>query len=379
MNEVVLVYPSISYKGGVERVISEVLKFLVAHGVAVRAVCSDMDPSLVPLCSEVVYKKCKDSTNPVIAIWLRLSWMIRAANQIKPYAGRVKVISAPCALLKADIVMAGSCHLAAQSARLSKGAYKWLLNPKHWFYIFCEFRIFRTSSTVLVPSTRTRGEIKRYYSFAKSKTYVMPHGVDLQLFSPDKTAKAALANTLGIDERATILLTVTNEIKRKGCFQVLEGLRLLKPQFPQLHYVVAGRDNPEAFIAAAHALCLEDTVTVLPGVHGEALAHLYQGADIFVLPTEYESFGLVGIEALACGIPVLTTQVGGLEDYVTDGVDGLFVERTGVSVAEGLRRFLGLDVNQQCLMVSKAREKAESYSWSEVLKPLLAFVGAAKT
>lgn len=379
MNEVVLVYPSISYKGGVERVIAEVLKFLVSNGVTVRAVCSDMDPSLVPLCSSVHYENCEDAIKPLKAIWLRLGWMRRAARQIKPCAERVKVISAPCALLKADVVMAGSCHLAAQSSRLSKGAYKWLFNPKHWFYIFAECSIFaRASSIVLVPSKRTQGEIQRFYPFAKHRTYVVPHGVDLKLFVPDASAKLALLRFLGIGDQKIVLLTVTNEIKRKGCFEILDALASLKSEYPQLHYVVAGRDNSEAFILAARALGLEDRVTVLSGVHGESLTRLYQGADLFVLPTEYESFGLVGIESLACGVPVLTTRVGGLEDYVTDGQDGLFVERTSDSVKEGLRKFMTLSADQRALMSQSARQKAERYSWPEVLRPLLRLIGSTK-
>lgn len=379
MNNVVMVYPSISYKGGVERVMAEVLKFLVGHGVSVKVICAEIDPSLEPLCSEVLYEPCRGSSNPLKDIWLRVSWMLGATRLVKSLSNGAKVVSAPCALFSADIVMAGSCHLAAQVARLSQGSYKWLLNPKHWFYIFAEGSIFlRRKSTVLVPSKRTQAEIKRFYPFARNRTFVLPHGVDLKLFIPNPAVKLELVDRLKIARESTIFLTVTNEIKRKGCYQVLEALAMLRDAFPKMHYVVAGRDDPQGFKARVRSLGLDKMVTVLPGVHGDDLVRLYQGADLFLLPTEYESFGLVGIESLACSVPVLSTRVGGLEDYVADNEDGFFVERTGDSVREGLRKFMELNPEQHVLMRIKARQKAENYNWSGVLKPLLNLVGSAK-
>lgn len=379
MNDVILAYPSISYRGGVERVMAEVLKFLVGHGITIKAVCSDMDPSLAALCETVLYEPCRTSSNPLKDIWYRFDWMLRAERLVKSFPNEPKVVSAPCALLVADVVMAGSCHLAAQSARLSKGAYKWLFNPKHWFYIFAEGSIFlRGDSNVVVPSQRTRREIKKFYPPAGARTHVVPHGVDLKVFFPNPEAKNELATELGLAKGSTIFLTVTNEIKRKGCFQVIEAIAALKDEYSNLHYVVAGRDDAKDFKEQVKALGLEKMVTVLPGVHGDELARLYQGADLFLIPTEYESFGLVGIESLACGVPVLTTRVGGLEDYVTDNQDGFFVARTAYSVGEGLRKFMRLNNEQRAMMAKEARKKAESYSWAEVLAPLLNLIDTAK-
>lgn len=379
MSDAILVYPSISFKGGVERVMAEVLKFLVGRGITVKAVCSDMDPTLAALCETVLYEPCRISSNPLKDIWFRVDWMLRAARLVRLFPKESKIVSAPCALFVADVVMAGSCHLAAQSARLSKKAYKWLFNPKHWFYIFAEGSIFlRGDSNVLVPSQRTQSEIKKFYPPAGARTHVVPHGVDLKLFVPNPEAKTELARQFGLPSDSTIFLTVTNEIKRKGCYQVIEAIAALKDGYSNLHYVVAGRDDAQNFKEQVEVLGLEKMVTILPGIHGHELVRLYQGADLFLLPTEYESFGLVGIESLACGVPVLATRVGGLEDYVTDNEDGFFVARTVGSIEEGLRKFMGLSGGQRALMAKKARLKAESYSWPEVLAPLLNLIVATK-
>ena len=113
---------------------------------------------------------------------------------------------------------------------------------------------------------------------------------------------------------------------------------------------------------------LLDMLTLLPPTINEDLVALYQAADIFVLPTKYESFGLVCMEALACGLPVVSCRVGGVEDYVTDGVDGALVSRTPEGIAEGVDMLA--DSETRIAMSEKARLKALQYDWSIVLKPL---------
>jgi len=371
--QVIMVYPSIGYAGGVERVMAEVLKFLAENGIQIHAICSDIDPRLQALCHSCQPLPLKKSKHRLIDLYFQAQWMYRSGKIARSFSkANTKIISAPCAVFAADIVMAGSCHLAAQYERLTKGSFKWLLNPRHWFYIFSEGSIFfGNNPQILVPSQRTQSEINRFYRWTKGRTDVVPHGVDLEVFSPSDSVRAEVTSRLGINKDAVILLTVTNEIKRKGCFQVLESLRLIQDPKAQFHYIVVGRDDPSDFLNKAKEMGLSEVVSVLPGAQGQDLAKLYQGADLFILPTEYESFGLVGMEALACGLPVLCTRVGGLEDYVTDGIDGIFVERNGKSIAAGLEVFLGLTPHQKIAMKLYAAIKSRSYKWKEVLHPIL--------
>jgi len=372
-HDVTIVYPSIGYTGGVERVMAEVLEFLFRNNYQIQVICSEMDDSLRPYCSKVHIIPIQKSNHLLLDMFHRAHWMIQAGRQAKlANSFESRIISAPCALFTADLVMAGSCHIAAQFERLKQGSFKWLLNPKHWFYIFCEASIFlRNQSEILVPSKRTKSEIDCFYPPAKHRSHVVPHGVDCSVFYPANDSKREIRALLGIPDDTAIFLTVTNEIKRKGCLLVLEALKLIQQSGFKFHYLVVGRDDPTELLSKSKDLGLETVVSAMPGVHGTDLAKLFQGADLFVLPTEYESFGLVGIEALSCGLPVLCTKVGGLEDYVANGQDGIFVERMSADIARGLRHFSSLTPEAKRNMQDLAVQKAMAYQWAEVLQPIL--------
>ncbi|MDF9787578.1 glycosyltransferase family 4 protein [Polynucleobacter sphagniphilus] len=375
-SDVTIVYPSIGYTGGVERVMAEVLKFLFNNNYQIQVICSEIDDSLRPLCSKVHIIPIHKSNHLLWDMFHTAHWMLQAGRQAK-LANKLKsrIISAPCALFTADLVMAGSCHIAAQFERLKRGSFKWLLNPRHWFYIFCEASIFlRNQSQILVPSKRTKSEIDCFYSPAKNRIHVVPHGVDSSIFYPADGSKTEIRTSIGLPEDAVIFLTVTNEIKRKGCLNALEALKLIEQNGVKFHYLVVGRDDSSELLSKARDLGLGSVVSAMPGVHGAELVRLFQASDLFVLPTEYESFGLVGIEALACGLPVLCTKVGGLEDYVTNGQDGIFVERTSADIARGLKYFFSLAPDAKRDMRDLAIEKSRVYQWSEVLQPILSIL-----
>ncbi len=142
---------------------------------------------------------------------------------------------------------------------------------------------------------------------------VVPYGVDLQRFRPDPARRAIAGSKLR-------LLFVGRINQRKGVKYLLEALRLLRTD--QVELTVCGRvvDGLELFKPFA------DRVTIRPSVSPAELEAAYQAADLFVFPSVAEGFGQVLLEALASGLPILSTTHTAAPDLITDGVEGFIVE-----------------------------------------------------
>lgn len=370
---VTLVSSEIGSSGGIERVFLELVIFLKQQGYKVNAVCRSIDLSLVPYLNRIEKIELAKGSNVFSQVYFTLLWMLNASRALKKLGkDRGVVVGPPCSTFNIDVVMAGSCHLAALLELHKEGKRVWLLNPMNWFIVICERAAFRQpDSTVMTPSRRTAKEIAQLYRVPPSRLAVIPHGVDIKLFKPlsNEQHKNALRESFGLPSDTTILLSVVNELERKGCFLVLGALAILKKRGINAHYVLAGRADYSKFRQVAASLGLLESISTLPPSRDVELVSLYQSSDIFVLPTKYESFGLVCMEALACGLPVISCKVGGVEDYVETGCDGWLVARAEEAIAEAIELALKSCVQKQ--MSSQARKKGCAYEWNNVLKPLL--------
>ncbi len=148
---------------------------------------------------------------------------------------------------------------------------------------------------------------------------VVGNGVDTEVFHPVDRAEARLA--LGIAESAPVLVSVGGLVERKGFHRVIEVLPGLKREYPNLLYLVVGGGGPEGDISArlrrqVAELGLEDTVLFLGAMAPEALKQPLSAADVFVLATSNEGWANVFLEAMACGLPVVATDVGGNREVV---------------------------------------------------------------
>jgi D-inositol-3-phosphate glycosyltransferase len=146
----------------------------------------------------------------------------------------------------------------------------------------------------------------------------------------------------------------------------------------QVHVVGApsgtGLEAPRQLEQLAAELGIADLVRFLPPVHAELLAEHYRAADVAVVPSHNESFGLVALEAQACGTPVVAAAVGGLRTAVRDGVSGVLVEgRDPADYAAAIRSVLA----RRELLSAGARRHAASFSWERTVDSLVAAYTAA--
>lgn len=204
---------------------------------------------------------------------------------------------------------------------------------------------------------------------------VVHPGVDLEMFTPgDKRAARA---ALGLDPDEPILAFV-------GRIQPLKAPDVLlraAAKLPGVRVVVAGGPSgsglaaPDGLIRLADELGIADRVTFLPPQSRDQLVDLFRAADLVAVPSYSESFGLVAIEAQACGTPVVAAAVGGLPVAVRDGVTGSLVD--GHDVDDWAQAIDALLKRGPETMSRAAVEHAATFSWAHTVDALLASYGHA--
>jgi teichuronic acid biosynthesis glycosyltransferase TuaC len=200
---------------------------------------------------------------------------------------------------------------------------------------------------------------------------VVGNGVDIERFKPvdRQTARAAMR----IELHAKVLISVGGLVPRKGFHRVIEVLPGLRIAHPDLKFLIVGGPSPEGNNRAqlerqVNELELKDCVIFLGPVKPDQLPALLSAADVFVLATSNEGWANVFLEAMACGLPVVTTDVGGNREVINDDSLG-FITPLGdpEALADAIRRALAAPWDRQHI-----RSHAENNAWDERIERLCA-------
>jgi len=208
-----------------------------------------------------------------------------------------------------------------------------------------ESRIIGAADRIVAATVVERAHLAGHYGADPTRIAVIPCGVDTELFTPGDPAAARAA--LGLDDRPR-LLYVGRIAPIKGLQTLLDGMARLRADGRRAHLCIGGGDADEPLNghegelrAQLGRLGLGDTVTFVGAQPQERLRTWYVAADASVLPSYYESFGMVALEAMACGSPVIASRVGGLQTTVRDRVTGVLVpDHDAAALADALARVL---------------------------------------
>ncbi len=210
----------------------------------------------------------------------------------------------------------GGCHRRwLELVGESKGFWHRLalrLSPRHRFLLWHERAALRSGGSVVVPSEQARGDLIDAYGSAARAVRVLSNGVDLERFHPRNREQffSSERAEFGLRAEDRVLLFVGSDYWRKGLDRVLAALGVLTTDGGDVQLLVAGGDRRQGmFEGIARRLKLSDRVHFLGAV--ERPERLYAIADLLILPTRHDPFANVTLEALACGVPVLTSAVNG--------------------------------------------------------------------
>jgi len=187
-----------------------------------------------------------------------------------------------------------------------------------------------TLKAVICNSVLVRDEMQAYYGVPDDKLVVIENGVDLDDFHPRLTAqwRTAQRQALGIDADAPVFLYVGNGFERKGVRQLLAALADMRSRQAQL--VIVGNDRHSAnFERQARQLGLAGRVLFVGAQ--QDVRPFYAMADAFVLPTRYDPMPNAALEAMACGLPIITSTTCGIAARVTSGVNGFVCDALDVA------------------------------------------------
>ena len=236
-----------------------------------------------------------------------------------------------------------------------------------------ERQIIDNAASVVVSTHIEKDDIYRLYGANGAPLEVIPPGVDPTLFQPMNTADAR--RELDLPDKRTILYVGRIE-PLKGLDILLKAVALLNDTANTHLLIVGGSLGEDAelqrLITLAADLDISDIVAFIGSVKQEQLPAYYNAADVFVLPSWYESFGLVALEAMSCATPVVVSRVGGLTTFVENGKTGYLIPwRCPDAFARGLETLLE-NPSLRSAMGSAARQKAMQLSWEAMANKMLA-------
>ncbi|MGH7611889.1 MAG: glycosyltransferase [Candidatus Dormibacteria bacterium] len=243
-----------------------------------------------------------------------------------------------------------------------------------------ERRVVAAGARLVANTSWEAHALHRYYGASPGQVVVAPPGVDLVRFQPRDASR--LKRRLGLDGRRVVMFAGRLE-PLKGPDTLLDAFaELVKRELPgePIHLMLVGDVSSDGALVGQRAelsahvdrLGLAPRVCFLGAQPQDRLALLYSLSEVVVVPSHTESFGLVALEAQACGIPVVAAAVGGLRDVVADERTGFLVaERSPLAYADAVERVLMVPEEARERMRRAAWSRAQGFSWERTVDTLL--------
>jgi UDP-glucose:(heptosyl)LPS alpha-1,3-glucosyltransferase len=279
-----------------------------------------------------------------------------------------KIILSHGDALIGDVCVVHAVNRASLKEKRRAGYYGWLFNPSNLWVSWRDWWMLRGGRyrRIVAISERVRTQLREHYNVPNDRIVTIPNGINLSRFDPKNAdSRAEVRRSFGVAEDVPLVLFVGSQYQLKGLEFAIRALAEMKTRAVLL---VIGGDSAAPFKRLAEELGVSERV-IFAGSRND-LPKIYPAADAFVLPTLYETFALVCLEAMASGLPVLACPVGGIEDYLRDGENGINIQRDPHDIAVKLDRLLN-DADLHRRLRAGGLAAAQNYAWQKIAKQYL--------
>jgi len=230
-------------------------------------------------------------------------------------------------------------------------------------YFITQKPVLRHSRGIIVVSRRIAEDLKKWFGQGlKEKCVTIYNGIDTNTFHPDPSARRIMRKRYDIDEKSLVLLTLGRLTHEKGHHVLVEAMGILKRTIPDIKLLVVGEGSGLSQLKTiSEKLGLAETVIFIGPVENHQTAAYYNTSDIFVFPTlTVEGLPFVLLEAMACGKPVIASEIGGNAEVISDGENGILIKPDQpLLIADKVRMLISDKEYTKCL---------EQEAWATVNK-----------
>jgi UDP-glucose:(heptosyl)LPS alpha-1,3-glucosyltransferase len=244
------------------------------------------------------------------------------------------------------------------------------LMPRRQVLTFLENQIFKGDGalSILTNSQLIKNQIISFYGTPENKIYVIYNGVDTERFRPDlkTTIGSKVRAKYGIKDDDLLILFAGNDFRQKGLNILFKAVSIINSE--KIKVMAAGSDTLSNFKELAKEAVISGSAIFLG--HQPKLELFYAASDLFVLPTLYDPFANVCLEAMACGVPVITTKTNGASEIIENGSTGFILESsTAEELSAHINKFY-IDSDRSRMSLN-ASEKAAFFSTANHMEALL--------
>ncbi|HEX9018974.1 MAG TPA: glycosyltransferase [Anaerolineaceae bacterium] len=246
------------------------------------------------------------------------------------------------------------------------------------YRIHGEYQVLAMADRIVAATLAEESQLQFLYHANEEKITIIPPGVDISHFYPIPADEAKCA--IGVPDTDRMLLFVGRIEPLKGVETLIRAIAHMRTtgitaQYP--HYLAVIGGDPDASAKdvnsemarlkrLCHKLGLEDLILFLGKRSQSSLPYYYSAAEVLIMPSHYESFGMVALEAMACGTPVVASQVGGLAFLIQDGVTGYVVPGGDhLALSERLTELIS-QPELRARLGQQAFAYAQDYSWETI-------------
>ena len=322
-----------------------------------------------PCPEKIRFVRVPSPTRPLALLFIVYQFMAPLCYLLYRLRGGVKpdlVQSLESNLAFSNILYSHFCHGGYLKHHWSKSGAKGLRGCLRWIdhrlHAWMESFTYPRASQVVVPSQGLARELRTEFPFIQDKLTVLPNPINLaRLQKPAEFDRQAFRHSLGMDDRDLVgLFVALGQFERKGLPLVLQALATAGMEPVKLVVVGGEADLIARYREQAEKLSLGNRVKFV-GMQSDVRPYFWS-SDVFVFPSLYETFSLVTYEAAAAGLPIVVSQLHGVEDLLVDGDNGFLIETTVAGVRDGLQRILSQGAADRYRMGQRARQAASACS-----------------